>query len=126
MQDHPSPVEILDVAIAHLRDTVLPDLQSRTAFEMRVTLNALGLVRRSLALASQSDVAERARLSALLGEEGDLRALNRVLCERIGSGQMDLGTPGLAEHLRATALEKLAVDQPSYSAYRREIEGKEA
>ena len=38
---------------------------------------------------------------------------------------MDLSTPGLAGHLRATALEKLAVDQPNYSAYRRAVEQQE-
>jgi hypothetical protein len=126
MQDHPSALETLDVAISHLRDNVLPGLEGRAAFDLRVTLNALGLVRRTLALTPESDPAERARLSALLGEEGDLETLNRVLCARIRSGEMDLSTPALARHLRATALEKLAVDQPGYSAYRRAIESRES
>jgi hypothetical protein len=93
---------------------------------MRVTLNALGLVQRTLALAPESDAAERARLSALLGEGGDLETLNRALCARIRSGGMDLSTPALATHLHATALEKLAVDQPGYSAYRRATESMES
>jgi hypothetical protein len=89
---------------------------------MRVTLSALQLVRRALDLAPVSDAAERARLAALLGREGELEALNRALCDRIRAGEMDLSTPGLLQHLRATALEKLAVDQPSYPAYRRALE----
>jgi Domain of unknown function (DUF6285) len=91
---------------------------------MRVTLNALQLVRRTLALTPESDAAERARLEALLGGAGDLDGLNRALCSRIEAGELDLATPGLAAHLRATALEKLAVDQPTYSAYRRATETK--
>lgn len=125
MQDHPSALETLDVAVSHLRDSVLPALEGRAAFDMRVTLNALGLVRRTLSLTPESDTAERARLSALLGEDGDLETLNRALCARIRSGEMDLSTPALSAHLHATALEKLAVDQPGYSAYRRAIESME-
>jgi hypothetical protein len=119
MQDHPSAERILDMAIAHLRDAVAPKLEGRALFEMRVTLSALSLVRRTLELTGESDAAERTRLEALLGETGDLETLNRRLCELIRAGALDLDSPGLEAHLRATALEKLAVDQPSYSAYRR-------
>lgn len=122
MQDEPSALRVLDLAIAHLRENTLPKLEGRDQFDLRVTLNALQLVRRTLALTPDSDAAERMRLETLLGEGGDLAALNRALCARIEAGEMDLSTPGLAAHLRATALEKLAVDQPSYSAYRRETE----
>lgn len=119
MQDNPPPEQILDIAIAHLRDSVLPTLSGRAVFDMRVTISALELVRRSIALTPESDAAERERLSALLGQDSDLETLNRALCERIAAGVLDLNTPSLAAHLRATALEKLAVDQPNYSAYRR-------
>lgn len=122
MQDEPSALRVLDLAIAHLRENTLPKLEGRDQFDLRVTLNALQLVRRTLALTPESDAAERERLEALLGESNDLAALNRALCARIEAGQTDMNTPGLAAHLRATALEKLAVDQPSYSAYRRETE----
>jgi hypothetical protein len=40
---------------------------------------------------------------------------------RIAAGAVDLNTPGLAEHLWATTLAKLAVDQPTYASYRREL-----
>ena len=123
MQDQPSAIAILDLAIGHLRENVLPGLDTRAKFEMRVTLNALQLVRRTLELTPESDARERARLEALLQEQGDLETLNRSLCQRIRSKEFDLSTPGLFDHLFATALEKLAVDQPSYAAYRRAVEG---
>jgi hypothetical protein len=121
MQDQPSPAAILAIAIAHLRDKVLPGLDGRAKFDMRVTLNALQLVQRSLELQPASDAAELERLKTLLGAEGGLEQLNRELCARIRAGAVDLSTPGLAAHLRATAMEKLAVDQPSYAAYRQAL-----
>ena len=50
--------------------------------------------------------------------------VNRALAERIATGEVDLQTPGLAEHLWQTTMAKLAVDQPNYGSYRRELEGK--
>jgi hypothetical protein len=44
-----------------------------------------------------------------------------MLAGKIASGEADLRTPGLAEHLWQTTLAKLAVDQPNYAAYRREL-----
>jgi len=118
MQDRPSAADILGIAIAHLQGNVLPDLSARAKFEMRVALSALQLAQRTLELTPTSDAAERARLEALLGETGDLRALNDLLCTHIRAGDVTLATPGIAQHLHATALEKLAVDQPNYAAYR--------
>jgi len=121
MQDEPSALASLDAAIGHLRENVLPKLDQRGQFEMRVTMSALSLVRRTLALTPESDVAELGRLRALLGEDGDLAALNASLCARIRTATVDLKTAGLFQHLYATAVEKLAVDQPNYSAYKRAI-----
>lgn len=121
MQDDPPPLAVLDAAIGHLRENVLPKLDQRGQFEMRVTMSALSLVRRTLALTPESDAAELKRLRDLLGEDGDLAGLNASLCARIRDGAVDLKTPGLFHHLYATAVEKLAVDQPNYSAYKRAV-----
>ena len=55
---------------------------------------------------------------------GPLGELNRALAERIATGEVDLQTPGLATHLWQTTMDKLAVDQPNYASYRRELERK--
>lgn len=121
MQDHPSAADVLAQAIGHLRDEVAPSLEPRAQFELRVTISALQLVQRTLTAQAASDEAEMARLEALLGEAGDLETLNRRLAAAIREGAMTLSTPGLAAHLRATAMEKLAIDQPSYAAYQRAL-----
>ena len=126
MQDHPSALEILGTVITHLRTKALPGLEGRALFEMRVTLSALDLIQREFTLGPQSDAAEQARLVALLEQEGDLATLNRALCDAIEAGKLGVDNDALMAHLRATAIEKLAVDQPNYSAYRRATAAKEA
>jgi hypothetical protein len=53
--------------------------------------------------------------------EGSLLELNRALADRIAKGELDLQTPELAEHLWQTTMDKLAVDQPNYASYKREL-----
>jgi hypothetical protein len=55
---------------------------------------------------------------------GSLGELNRTLADRIAKGEIDLQTPGLADHLWQTTMDKLAVDQPSYASYKRELGSK--
>ena len=76
---------------------------------------------RQLALEQGSDAAEAARLKQLLGSDGSLIELNRALSDKIAKGEVDLQTPGLAEHLWQTTMDKLAVDQPNYASYKREL-----
>jgi hypothetical protein len=121
MQDEPIPSELIKAVADFLRDDIAPVVGGHSAFKLRVAINALDLVTRQLALEVSSDAAEAERLSQLLGRQGSLQELNRTLSERIASGEADLQTPGLAEHLWQTTLAKLAVDQPNYAAYRREL-----
>jgi Domain of unknown function (DUF6285) len=122
MQDEPTPSELIRAVADFLRNELTPLVSGHSAFKLRVAINALDLVTRQLALQGESDVRELARLSRLLGIDGSLLDLNRTLADRIASGEADLNTPGLVEHLWQTTLAKLAVDQPNYAAYRREQE----
>jgi uncharacterized protein DUF6285 len=123
MQDEPTPEELIKAVADFLRNEIAPEISGHNAFKLRVAVNALDLVTRQLRLEADSDAAETARLSKLLGMTGSLGELNRALADRIAKGDLDLETPGLADHLWQTTMAKLAVDQPSYAAYRRELEG---
>lgn len=118
MQDQPTAIELLAVAAHFVRNEFLPQLTGHAAFNARVTANVLDIVRRELEVAPQANARELDRLAALLGETGELDALNRRLCERIASGAITLDTPGLADHLWETTLAKLSIDQPGYASYR--------
>jgi hypothetical protein len=121
MQDEPTPTELIKAVADFLRNELAPQLGGHSAFQMRVAINALDLVTRQLALEDSSDAAEAARLSRLLGRQGSLQELNRALSGKIANGEADLQTSGLAEHLWHTTMDKLAVDQPNYASYRREL-----
>jgi hypothetical protein len=121
MQDEPTPEELIKAVADFLRNDIAPAISGHNAFKLRVAINALDLVTRQLALEEGSDAAELARLSRLLGMPGSLGELNRVLAERIAKGEVDLQTPGLSEHLWQTTMAKLAVDQPNYASYKREL-----
>jgi len=121
MQDEPTPEELIKAVADFLRNEITPVIKGHNAFKLRVGINALELVTRQLALEQGSDAAEAARLSKLLGMPGSLGELNRALADRIANGEMDLQTPGLADHLWQTTMAKLAVDQPNYASYKREL-----
>jgi hypothetical protein len=122
MQDEPTPIELTKAVADFLRNDITPLISGHQAFKLRVAVNILDLVTRQLTREEGSDAAEVERLRALLGEDGSVMELNRALAERIAKGEIDLATPGLAEHLWATTMDKLAVDQPSYASYKRELE----
>ena len=122
MHDRPTVAQLIGAVRDFVERTAMPQLSGHSAFHARVAANALAIVERQLALGAEQDAAERDRLRALLGHDGELEAQNRELCREIRAGRIGFATPGLLEHLRATTLAKLAVDQPSYSGYRRAIE----
>jgi uncharacterized protein DUF6285 len=124
MQDEPTPTELIKAVADFLRNEITPAINGHNAFKLRVGINALDLVTRQLAQESPSDAAEAARLKALLGIDGSMMELNRALAEKIASGEVDLNTPGLKEHLWQTTMDKLAVDQPNYASYKRELGNK--
>ncbi|WP_027571280.1 DUF6285 domain-containing protein [Bradyrhizobium sp. WSM1743] len=122
MQDEPTPIELTKAVADFLRSDIAPLISGHQAFKLRVAINILDLVTRQLTQEEGSDAKEVERLRALLGMDGTVTELNRALAERIAKGEIDLTTPGLAEHLWATTLDKLAVDQPNYASYKRELE----
>ncbi len=121
MQDEPTPIELTKSVSDFLRNDIAPLISGHQAFKLRVAVNILDLVTRQLTREEGSNAAEVERLRALLGMDGSVTDLNRTLAERIAKGEVDMATPGLAEHLWATTMDKLAVDQPNYASYKREL-----
>jgi hypothetical protein len=120
MQDPPTIAELLDATAAFLREVAVPQLSGHASFHARVAANALEVVKREIELRPAAERDEHSRLTRLLHTDGSLEALNALLSRRIDAGEIGLQTPGLADHLWATTLAKVAIDQPTYASYRRE------
>jgi hypothetical protein len=122
MQDRPAAEDLLAAVRRFLSDTAMPNLQGHAAFSARVAGNVLDILARELALAPGFQKAETRRLKDLLDvapeAQSDLLDLNRKLCDKIASGEMDLSTPGLRDHLIKISMGKLAIDQPKYQGYK--------
>lgn len=116
MMDRPTLPELIGAVREFLEGPAMAQLQGHTAYHARVAVNALRIAERELASGAQADEAERRRLMTLLGaSESDLEALNRALCAAIRSSELTVASPGLIDHLLATAIDKVAIDQPGYS-----------
>ena len=118
MMDKPTLAEIVIAVREFIDQKAIPELTGRTAFHARVAVNALLIAEREITQGPAVEAAEVARLKALLGMDGTLEELNQALCARIAAGEMDLQTPGLAQHLKQTTIDKVQIDQPKYSGLR--------
>jgi len=119
LYDQPTASELLAAVAGFLRDEISPTLSGRLAFHARVAVNVLEMVRRELALGPAAVEGEAGRLKALLERDGSVADLEAALCEAIAGDKLGPADPALIDHLWATTLDTLAVDQPNYATYRR-------
>lgn len=117
MHDQPSVSELVQAVKNFIDDTAAPNLKGHAAFHARVASNALATVLRDLDARPHQEAEEEERLRALLDAPADsnLETLNRMLSEKIKSGEFNLLTPGLFAHLKATTIAQVEIDQPRYS-----------
>lgn len=117
----PDRLQLLDAVLGTLESD--PQAASGVAaYEARIAISLLRILRRELEAGDALLAGERARLTTLVGQDGDASALNARLCELIRRRQIDIADERLLSHLRTTVLAKLAIDNPRYSAYRRATE----
>lgn len=102
----PTAQQLLQAVAEWLRD----GNASTSRFDRAVAASALDTVRRELDLAPASNAAASERTAALLGRPGT----HADLAAAIRTGTISDEDPALRAHLRALALEALAIDQPRY------------
>ena len=122
MIDRPAAEELIRSVAVYLREK---SGGGTTRFEDRVAANALETALRELEFRASLEAKEQERLSHLLGHGGGLETLNSELCDRIFSGTIDAAAWDVREHLWATTLEKMSVDQPTYASYQAELMSEE-
>lgn len=110
MIEGPNRCELLGAVTAWLKDAASP----AEGFHRKVAANALGIVTRELVQWPAGEAAAVARMRVILGREGDYASLNVALAEALREGTVEAGDAGVFDHLRRTALDILAIDQPRY------------
>jgi uncharacterized protein DUF6285 len=113
-QSMPDAPTLLSAAVKYLEEELLPALDGYHRFKTRVTVNVLSTIRRELELRGAQAAAERTRLAAILGHNGEVDALSMELSERIRSGAIDLNDPALRAHLRQSVADALAINNPKW------------
>jgi aminoglycoside phosphotransferase (APT) family kinase protein len=108
LHDRPTMLELLDASREALGDDVLPHVEGRPAFQLRVVLRALGIVRRELAQQQEHTALHAAALSAVGCAD------ERELARAIREGTLSERDPGVLAAVRATVRAKLEAANPAY------------
>lgn len=112
-QDRPTAEDLLETVRDFLQE-LLPSLEGDLLFRARVSNHLLGIVARELREGPALDATEHERLRNLLGRDGDLDELNRVLAASIRSGAFDNRRREAFDHVRQTVVDKLRIVNPRY------------
>src|ERR1700733_6694431 len=105
---------LLEAAVKYLETELMPTLDGYHRFQTRVTVNVLNTVRRELELRNAQAEAERSRLVAMLGHDGDVETLSVELAERIRAGAIAIDDPALRPHVRQSLADALAINNPKW------------
>lgn len=117
MRELPAEKDLGRAVSEFLRNEVMPQIDGRVGFHVRVAANLVETLAREAALGPAAKKRELERLVALTGKEGDAEALTEDLCGLIRDGGLKLDDPVLLRHLWHTTLDTLAIDQPKYATY---------
>jgi ABC-type transport system involved in Fe-S cluster assembly fused permease/ATPase subunit len=113
-QSIPKAAVLLEAAIKYLETELMPTLDGYHRFQTRVTVNVLNTVRRELELRGAQAEAERSRLVAILGHDGDAETLSIELAKRIRAGAIAIDDPALRAHVRQSLADALAINNPKW------------
>lgn len=113
-RSRPDAARLIEAAVAYLESELMPALDGYHRFQTRVSANALRMAARELRLGAAQAEAERGRLAALLGRDGDAESLSAALAQQIRDGTYEGDDAALRAHLRETLREALAINNPKW------------
>jgi adenosine/AMP kinase len=114
MADRPTADELIVAVREFLERDVMPVVDGRTAFHLRVAMNVLNIVERELTVGEAVADQERNRLITIVGHDGDLESLRREAATQIRTGALDDRFDEILGLLTETARDSLAVNNPKY------------
>ncbi|MBA2326250.1 MAG: hypothetical protein H0V95_06350 [Actinobacteria bacterium] len=116
LQDRPTAPELLEAVREFLERDVMgaETVPTRVLFHARVAVKVLGIVERELRLGPALDAAERERLAALLGHDGEVDDLLAELARGIRDGSLDDSRDEVVASVRESVRAKLEVANPKH------------
>ena len=116
--DMPRLEELVGATRDFLHGQVRDETSGRTRFHALVAGNALDIVYRDLHFGAEHRRREHERLRRLLEADGSLLELRWKLVHAIRDDRLALDDRKLHEHLRATVVNQIGIDQPKYSGFK--------
>ena len=120
--NRPNIKELVEAVREFLENKIQPAMDGQLSLHARIAVNMLKIVERELSLGPGLEEQELERLKSILKQDGTLAELNATLCEKLKNKEINYQDKNLVSHLRLSALGKLAIDNPNYSAYKRAME----
>ncbi len=117
MNNPPSKEELITSVIEFIENDIIDELVGQKRFHAHVAKNSLQIILRQLKLEEKINRFEKNRLKEILKIDKDLNELNKILCQKIDTEEININDNDLIDHLFKTTMEKLSIDQPNYSAY---------
>ena len=117
MNNPPSKEELITSVIEFIENDIIDELFGQKRFHAHVAKNSLQIILRQLKLEEKNNRFEKNRLKEILKIDKDLNELNKILCQKIDTEEININDNDLIDHLFKTTMEKLSIDQPNYSAY---------
>lgn len=116
--DRPTSSELIKAVIDFLETKIKHELPAHLAFKIRITNNVLGMVQREIDQGEQLSEEVIEVMSNLINSD---EATTKNLSDLIKNGDLDLTDNKLKELLVLLSKNKIAIDNPNYSTYKKLI-----
>ena len=116
--DRPTSSELIKAVMDFLDTKIKEELPPHLAFKLRITNNVLGMVQREIGQGEQLSE-EVIKVMSDVIKSDDLTT--KELSNLIKNGDLDLSDEGLKNLLILLSKNKIAVDNPNYSTYKKLI-----
>ncbi|HJL95402.1 MAG: hypothetical protein CMD53_04340 [Gammaproteobacteria bacterium] len=116
--DRPTSSELIKAVIDFLETKIKHELPAHLAFKIRITNNVLGMVQREIDQGEQLSEEVIEVMSNLINSD---EATTKKLSDLIKNGDLDLTDIKLKELLVLLSKNKIAIDNPNYSTYKKLI-----
>ena len=117
--DRPTLIELIDSIRIFLIEDIKNELANHLAFKIQIAINVLNIIKRELNDGEELS-SEIQDMIKLLIKDKDMNSI-KDLAELIQNGQLDLSDKNLQEVLIKLSKNKVSVDNPNYSTYKKLI-----